>query len=99
MRLRSIEAGKRIAGAGQVNKNRGNDELHHKSEMSRVRPGVSDKSAPCLRDVLRSARSHLRLRADSRGDLALDHREAAAQSVALSRIAAGRFQRERGRRA
>ena len=44
--------------------------------MSRVRPGVSDKSAARVRDVLRSARSHLRLRADSRRDLALDDREA-----------------------
>src|SRR5580704_625345 len=59
--------------------------------MSRVRPGVSDKSAPCVRDLLWSARSHLRLCADSRVDFALDNREAAAQPVALSRIAAGRF--------
>ena len=59
--------------------------------MSRVRPGVSDKSAPRVRDLLWSARSHLRLRADSRVDFALANREAAAQPVALSRIAAGRF--------
>ena len=98
MRLRRFETGaSRVGFAGQVTE-RGNDELHHQSEMSRVRPGVSDKSAPRLRDVLRPARSHLRLRADSRRDLALDNREASAQSVALSRIAAGRFQRARCRR-
>ena len=34
------------------------------------------KPAARLRDVLRSARSHLRLRADSRRDLARDHRDA-----------------------
>src|SRR5208282_3612293 len=55
------------------NRNRGNDELHHQFEVSRMRAGISDKPAPRLRDVLRSARSHLRLCQDSRGNLALKH--------------------------
>ncbi len=53
-------------------------------------------TAARLRNLLRSARGHLRLREDSRVDLARDNRGAPAQPVALSRTAAGR-QRTRDR--
>ena len=53
------------------------------------------KPAARMRGLLRPARSHLRLRENSRRDLARDDRGAPAQSLALSRAAAGR-RRARG---
>src|SRR5258708_38429839 len=63
--------------------------------MPRVRPGISDQAAARVRGLLRTARSHLRLREDSRRDLARVDRGTPAQPLALSRAAAGRW-RARG---